>query len=59
MIALTHRRTPKDIRLAENVHEVDLILGGHDHVMSMKKEKLCNLYETFICMVIPLIGPIF
>ena len=32
MIALTHMRTPNDIRLAENVPEVDLILGGHDHV---------------------------
>lgn len=25
-------RTPNDIRLAENVEEIDLILGGHDHV---------------------------
>ena len=25
-------RTPNDKRLAENVQEIDLILGGHDHV---------------------------
>lgn len=31
VIALTHFRTPNDIRLAENVPEIDLILGGHDH----------------------------
>jgi len=37
VIALTHMRTPNDIRLAENVPEVDLILGGHDHVYEMKK----------------------
>lgn len=32
MIALTHMRTPNDVKLAENCDEVDLILGGHDHV---------------------------
>ena len=32
VIALTHMRTPNDIRLAENVEGIDLILGGHDHV---------------------------
>jgi len=37
VIALTHMRTPNDIRLAENVPEVDLILGGHDHVYEKKK----------------------
>ena len=37
MIALTHMRTPNDIRLAENVPEVDLILGGHDHVYEKRK----------------------
>jgi len=31
VIALTHMRWPNDIRLAENVEEIDLILGGHDH----------------------------
>ncbi len=32
MIALTHMRTPNDLRLAKEVEEIDLILGGHDHV---------------------------
>lgn len=32
MIALTHMRTPNDIKLATNCNEIDLILGGHDHV---------------------------
>ncbi|XP_066142642.1 mannosylglucosyl-3-phosphoglycerate phosphatase isoform X2 [Euwallacea fornicatus] len=32
VIALTHMRTPNDIKLAENCNEIDLILGGHDHV---------------------------
>ncbi|XP_071447888.1 mannosylglucosyl-3-phosphoglycerate phosphatase isoform X1 [Hetaerina americana] len=32
VIALTHMRTPNDRKLAENVDEIDLILGGHDHV---------------------------
>ncbi|XP_076062141.1 mannosylglucosyl-3-phosphoglycerate phosphatase isoform X2 [Oratosquilla oratoria] len=37
IIALTHMRTPNDIRLAENVDEIDLILGGHDHVYEINK----------------------
>ncbi|XP_060807227.1 snake venom 5'-nucleotidase isoform X1 [Amyelois transitella] len=32
VIALTHMRTPNDIKLAEGCTEIDLILGGHDHV---------------------------
>ncbi|XP_030759392.1 protein 5NUC [Sitophilus oryzae] len=32
VIALTHMRTPNDVKLAENCDEIDLILGGHDHV---------------------------
>lgn len=37
VIALTHMRTHNDIRLAENVPDIDLILGGHDHVYEKKK----------------------
>jgi 5'-nucleotidase len=37
VIALTHMRTPNDCRLAENVDEIDLILGGHDHEYEVKK----------------------
>lgn len=36
MIALTHMRTPNDIRLAENCEDIDIILGGHDHVYEIK-----------------------
>ncbi|CAB3259449.1 unnamed protein product [Arctia plantaginis] len=32
VIALTHMRTPNDIKLAEGCTDIDLILGGHDHV---------------------------
>ncbi|RVE41893.1 hypothetical protein evm_013467 [Chilo suppressalis] len=32
VIALTHMRTPNDVKLAEGCNEIDLILGGHDHV---------------------------
>ncbi|XP_050300775.1 trifunctional nucleotide phosphoesterase protein YfkN isoform X2 [Anthonomus grandis grandis] len=37
VIALTHMRTPNDIKLAENCEEIDLILGGHDHVYEVKQ----------------------
>jgi len=37
IIALTHMRTPNDLRLAENATDIDLILGGHDHVYEKKK----------------------
>ena len=37
MIALTHMRNPNDMKLAENVDEIDLILGGHDHVYEVKQ----------------------
>lgn len=37
MIALTHMRTPNDIKLAENCDEIDIILGGHDHVYEIKQ----------------------
>jgi len=32
VIALTHMRTPNDIKLARNNANIDIILGGHDHV---------------------------
>lgn len=37
VIALTHMRTHNDIKLAENVSEIDLILGGHDHDYNVEK----------------------
>ncbi|CAC5409126.1 E3.1.3.5 [Mytilus coruscus] len=36
IIALTHMRTPNDRRLAENIDDIDLILGGHDHDYSLE-----------------------
>ncbi|CAB0015463.1 unnamed protein product [Nesidiocoris tenuis] len=40
VIALTHMRMPNDIKLAENCEEIDLILGGHDHIYRV--EKICD-----------------
>uniref|UniRef100_A0A1A9X3Q6 5'-Nucleotidase C-terminal domain-containing protein n=1 Tax=Glossina brevipalpis TaxID=37001 RepID=A0A1A9X3Q6_9MUSC len=37
IIALTHMRTPNDINLAENCPDIDLILGGHDHVYEINE----------------------
>jgi 2',3'-cyclic-nucleotide 2'-phosphodiesterase (5'-nucleotidase family) len=35
-------RNPNDMKLAENVDEIDLILGGHDHVYEVKKVSKCR-----------------
>ena len=48
IIALTHMRTPNDIRLAENTTEIDLILGGHDHVYEKKEVYLLTQLEKYI-----------
>ncbi|XP_047120088.1 trifunctional nucleotide phosphoesterase protein YfkN isoform X1 [Schistocerca piceifrons] len=37
VIALTHMRMPNDIKLAEAVEEIDLILGGHDHIYDIRQ----------------------
>ncbi|KAL1115309.1 hypothetical protein AAG570_007340 [Ranatra chinensis] len=37
VIALTHMRSPNDARLAENCPEIDLVLGGHDHVYEVRQ----------------------
>ncbi|XP_065211905.1 trifunctional nucleotide phosphoesterase protein YfkN isoform X2 [Planococcus citri] len=37
VIALTHMRTRNDKKLAEHTTDVDLILGGHDHVYDVMK----------------------
>jgi 5'-nucleotidase len=31
VFALTHMRVPNDMKLAREVAEIDLVLGGHDH----------------------------
>lgn len=36
VIALTHMRFPNDSRLAANVNDIDIILGGHDHVFDIR-----------------------
>jgi len=35
VIALTHMREPNDVRLAAEVPDIDLILGGHDHLYAV------------------------
>jgi len=47
VIALTHMRTPNDIRLAKEVEEIDLILGGHGHVSEFIQVN--NSYYTLNC----------
>nr|CAI5831330.1 unnamed protein product [Callosobruchus analis] len=37
VIALTHMRLPNDTKLAENCEEIDLILGGHDHIYDVRQ----------------------
>lgn len=37
VVALTHMRSPNDCRLASNVEEIDIILGGHDHDYEIRK----------------------
>ena len=37
MIALTHMKTDNDVRLAEKVPEIDLILGGHNLVYEKRR----------------------
>ena len=33
VIALTHMMKYNDIKLAKNVRGIDLVLGGHDHLI--------------------------
>jgi len=37
VIALTHMRNPNDFYLAENCPDLDIILGGHDHIRLVEK----------------------
>ncbi|PVD21258.1 hypothetical protein C0Q70_19429 [Pomacea canaliculata] len=37
VIALTHMRWPNDEKLAENVPEIDIVLGGHDHDFDIRQ----------------------
>ena len=50
VIALTHMRWPNDTRLAEEVDEIDLILGGHDHDYTVKQVCICllGLFQKYL-----------
>ncbi len=37
VIALTHMMKTNDVKLAKNVQGIDLILGGHDHLIVHEK----------------------
>ena len=57
VIALTHMRTPNDKRLAHQVEEIDLILGGHDHVSEFIQ--VLQLFFVFLMKHFHLIGLLF
>jgi 2',3'-cyclic-nucleotide 2'-phosphodiesterase (5'-nucleotidase family) len=40
-------RLPNDRKLAENVDEIDLILGGHDHDYNVEMVISTNIYNMF------------
>lgn len=52
VIALTHMRWPNDIRLAENVNEIDLILGGHDHDFDVKQVSTSSKFHPLLTLKI-------
>lgn len=53
VIALTHMRTTNDKKLADNTTDIDLILGGHDHVYEVQKvSKKQILHFVFFDIII-------
>ena len=38
-------RMPNDVKLAESVSEIDIILGGHDHHYEVKK-----VLQIYVCV---------
>ncbi|XP_028410070.1 uncharacterized protein LOC114532703 [Dendronephthya gigantea] len=46
IIALTHMREPNDIKLAENVPEINLILGGHDHHYEIREVNGIKIFKS-------------
>ena len=49
LVALTHMRMPNDVRLAEEVPDLHLILGGHDH--HYEKKEVCELSLATVLIV--------
>lgn len=45
IIAITHQRMHNDIRLADQVQDIDLVLGGHDHHYEVTDE---NKHGTLV-----------
>ncbi len=41
IVALTHMRVPNDLRLAREVPELHMILGGHDHHYEKRMVSFC------------------
>ena len=41
VVALTHMRVPNDQRLAREVQNIDLVLGGHDHSYHVRGARDC------------------
>ena len=61
VIALTHNRTPNDLMLAEQVGDIDFILGGHDHIYSVERvngtymiNSGCDFKEFNVLDLVPL-----
>jgi 2',3'-cyclic-nucleotide 2'-phosphodiesterase (5'-nucleotidase family) len=46
VIALTHMMKENDIKLADNVRGIDLILGGHDHLVVNVKVKESTIIKS-------------
>jgi len=65
IVALTHMRQPDDELLASSAKDIDLILGGHDHVLLKKlikgrwsvksgtDFKVCRLGDRHFCVDTP------
>ena len=47
MIALTHFRWNNDEKLAQEVPEIDLFLGGHDHDYEVKNVSPLKKTDSF------------
>eukprot|EP00343_Euplotes_focardii_P012217 CAMPEP_0205834460 /NCGR_PEP_ID=MMETSP0206-20130828/50775_1 /ASSEMBLY_ACC=CAM_ASM_000279 /TAXON_ID=36767 /ORGANISM="Euplotes focardii, Strain TN1" /LENGTH=396 /DNA_ID=CAMNT_0053141477 /DNA_START=173 /DNA_END=1364 /DNA_ORIENTATION=- len=44
VIALTHMRLPNDKKLCDKVEDLDIVLGGHDHMSCV-----LNINDTLLC----------